>query len=698
MHGSQLRAEPALAEAPGGRPHLRAVLAPRRIAIVGASRNPRSLAGRYLDHLLKHEFPGEIIPINRAADEVRGLPAFPSLEAVPDPVDCALITIPGDAAFEAARVAAALDVPLTVMFTSGFAELGEAGRARQAELTEMFRSSRGRLLGPNCPGFVNTHASVAASVSAFVGGHEIPPGAVGIASQSGAVGGLIAERVLDAGASLSQLIFTGNEADVEIGEAVEALALEPACRVVTCFVEGLSDPERAAAGIRFAREQGKPVLVLATGRSEEGRRAAALHTGKLVTVGQGERALLEQGGAVLVDDLAVLAEAAVALATGDARSGGRRVGIVSTTGGLGGIAADQVREVGASLPRVPESVQATLAEQLPHYASTENPCDLADALTTVDELLQTAIAAFGSSGCYDALVVTMAVHPDWLADRLATDLVAATAATALPVIVLWPGGSMGSDAVAKAREGGVPVVESAPACGVALAAWARPAPDGRAPESLEPLAPAGGPRERDIKTALSEAGLEMPRSHVATSVDEVARAFRTLKSVAVMKAHDPVLDHKAGLGLVQRGVSSHRQATKVWRDFQRAADEADIELNEVLLEEEVHELGTEVLVSVRRTPLGLEVLIGPGGSTAELRGPRPLRIGPLSDDQCDAMGHELGIAEPRLPALRTAISAIQRLALAYGPALGVLEVNPVLLTSEGPIALDAKLRLAEGQR
>jgi acyl-CoA synthetase (NDP forming) len=677
---------------PLARPHLASVLSPRRIAIVGASRNPRSLAGRYLDHLLKHEFPGEIVPINRAADEVRGLPAYPSLEAVPGSLDCALITVPGDMAFAAAATAAELGIPLTVMFTSGFAETGPEGRARQAELTELFRRSSGRLLGPNCPGFVNARAGVAASVSAFVGGHEIPPGSVGIASQSGAIGGLIAERLLDVGASLSQLVFTGNEADTEIGEAIEALAMDPACRVIAAFVEGLSDAERAAAGLRFARARGVPVLVLTTGRSDEGRQAAALHTGKLLSVGQAERALLRQTGAVMVDDLTVLAESCAAIATGEPRVGGRRVGIVSTTGGLGGIAADNTRDAGSTLPPLPEPAQASLGRHLPAYASTQNPCDLADALTTVENLLQYAIAGFAESGCYDVLVVTMAVHPDWLADRLAADMVAATAEIELPLIVLWPGGSMGAAAVAAARAGGVAVVESSASLATVLQTWGMPAPVSELVEA-EPLPRAAGLGERDLKLALVAGGLDAPRSALAGSVDDVQRAFRGLGSVAVMKAHEPLLDHKARYGLVRRGIADHREAARAWRDFQRSAETAGLELNEVLLEEEVHDFGVEILVSVSRSTLGLELLVGPGGSTAELAGPRPLRIAPVSEDQTDEVGAELGLPAPLWPSLWRAVSAIQRLALAYGSELSVLEVNPVLLTEAAPIALDAKLRL-----
>jgi acetate---CoA ligase (ADP-forming) len=394
---------------------------------------------------------------------------------------------------------------------------------------------------------------------------------------------------------------------------------------------------------------------------------------------------------VMIDDLTVLSESCAAIATGEPRAGGRRVGIVSTTGGLGGIAADNARDAGSTLPPLPAPAQASLGRHLPAYASTQNPCDLADALTTVEHLLQYAISDFADSGCYDALVVTMAVHPDWLADRLAADMVAATAAIELPVIVLWPGGSMGVDAVAAARAGGVAVVESSASLATVLHTWGMPAP--ASPAEAEPLPRAAGLGERDLKLALVGGGLDAPRSELAGSVDEVLRAFRGLGSVAVMKAHEPLLDHKARHGLVRRGIADHRAAVRAWRDFQRRAETAGLEVNEVLLEEEVHDFGVEILVSVSRSTLGLELLVGPGGSTAELAGPRPLRIAPVSEDQTAEVGAELNLPAALWPSLWRAVSAIQRVALAYGSELSVLEVNPVLLTEAAPIALDAKLRL-----
>jgi acyl-CoA synthetase (NDP forming) len=678
----------------GTRPHLSEVLAPRRIAIVGASRNPRSLAARYLDHLLKHEFPGDLVPINRGADEVRGIAAVPSLEEVEGPLGCALITVPERDAAAAAITAARLEVPLVVMFTSGFGETGEEGRARQAELTAAFRASPSRLLGPNCPGFVNATASIGASVNAFVGGHEIPAGGVGIVAQSGAVGGLIAERVLDRGGGISQIVFTGNEADVEVGEAIEAVAMQEETRAVACFVEGFSDPDRALAGIERATRAGTPVLVLSVGRSDAGQKAAALHTGKLVAVGQAERGALRQAGAIMVDELTDLAEVATALATGPKRRGGPRVGIVSTTGGLGALVADQVRESGHELPPAPPSVQSALGEVLPSYASTENPCDLADALTTVDDLLQHSVGAFAASGEYDALLMTMAVHPHFLSAALAEDMVEAAAESALPLAVVWPGGSMGVEAVAAARAGDVPVLESTRSCGPLLDAWEVAAdPDRPRRVAPEPLARAAGPAERDLKLALAEAGLRAPEAVVVHSAEEAAAALDQLGPSAVMKGHDPALDHKATLGLVRRGVADPAAAAATWRDFQAAAASAGIELGEVLVERQEQALGLELLVSCRRSPLGLELLVGPGGSTAELAAARAVRLSPLAPAELAGIADEIGVPERSRPALATAVAAIQRLALAYGEQLDVLEVNPVALLADGPVALDAKLRL-----
>lgn len=672
-----------------GRPHLGGLLRPRRVAIVGASRDPRTLSGRYLDHLRRHGFPGEIVPINRRADEVQGIRAYPSLEAIPDRIDCAIISVPGAAAREAAETAARLRVPLTVLFASGFAESGKEGRRRQEDLADAFRATGSRLLGPNCPGFVNAGARIAAAVSAFAGGHDIPPGPVSIASQSGAVGGLIAERVLDLGCGLGGVIFTGNEADVEIGEAIEALTADPGCRAIACFAEGLRDPEAALAAVRRATAAGIAVLMMSAGRSEESQRAAALHTGKLVAVGEAERAALAQAGAVLIDDLIELAEASAAFIA-EPRRGSGRVGVISTTGGLGAIAADHVRAAGCSLPPLPGYVEAGLAEILPAYASTQNPCDFADALLTHDRLLQHAAEVFSGAGVYDALLVTMAVHPPWLADRLADDLVEAGAATTLPIMVLWPGGSMGADAVRKVREGGVPVLESGRACGAVLHALTERVL--LEPSSIAPGEPAEGPLENDLKQALAADGLRRPDAVLAGSVAEVERAWGRIGGAVVMKAHSPPVDHKARLGLVRRGITDARAAADTWRDFQRAAVAAGIELDEVLVEEEVSALGLEILVSCRRTSLGLELLVAPGGLVAEMACRRALRIGPLAAVGVGEMAREIGLPTERLDSLITVVESAQRLALAYGDELDILELNPVLLSDDGPFVLDAKLR------
>lgn len=678
------------------RPHLSELLAPERIAIVGASRNPRSLAARYLDHLLRHRFPGELIPINRSASEVRGIPALPSLQAIDGPIGCALITVPDEAAIEAAITAAGLGVGVVVMFTSGFAETGEQGRARQAELTAAFRGSGSRLLGPNCPGFVNAAARIGASVSAFVGGHDIPSGGVGIVAQSGAVGGLIAERVLDRGAGLSQLVFTGNEADVELGEAIEAVAAQEGTRVVACFVEGLIDAERALAGIERTTASGTPVLVLSVGRSDVGRKAASLHTGKLLAVGEAERAALAQAGAVLVDELVDLAEVAVAVSTGARRGGGRRVGIVSTTGGLGALVADQVRESGRQLPSASQSVQTALSEVLPSYASTQNPCDLADALTTREDLLQHAVAAFAASGRYDALLLTMAVHPGWLAQALAEDLIDAAARCELPLAVVWPGGSMGTDAVAAARAGGVPVLEATRSCGPLLQAWEVIAGAAVRPRrtALEPLQ-LQGTTERELKLTLARAGLRAPESRLARSAQQAAEALSELGRAAVLKAHEPAVDHKAAYGLVQRGIADESSARRAFEEIEAAAARAGIELESVLVEEQEQGIGLELLVSCRRSPLGLELLLGPGGSTAELAGARAVRLAPLLRSDVEAMCAEVGVPESAREGLLTALEAVQRLALGCED-LDVLELNPVVLLPDGPVALDAKIRLGAG--
>ena len=181
------------------------------------------------------------------------------------------------------------------------------------------------------------------------------------------------------------------------------------------------------------------------------------------------------------------------------------------------------------------------------------------------------------------------------------------------------------------------------------------------------------------------------------SAEEAAAALEELGPSAVMKGHDPTLEHKAALGLVRRGVPSDpASAGAAWDEFQAAAAAAGRELPEVLVERQEQALGLELLVSARRTPLGLELMVGPGGSTAELVASRPVRLVPLAAGEVADLAAELGVPERLLRPLATALDAVTRLALAYGDELEVLEVNPVLLLPDGPVALDAKLRTADG--
>jgi acyl-CoA synthetase (NDP forming) len=275
-------------------------------------------------------------------------------------------------------------------------------------------------------------------------------------------------------------------------------------------------------------------------------------------------------------------------------------------------------------------------------------------------------------------------------------MVESAAQIELPLVVVWPGGSMGVHAVGKARAGGVPILESVRSVGPLLDGWEATASEPAERPEPEPLGRAEGAAERDLKAALAAAGLEAPESRVARSVAEARAALEELGPTAVMKGHDPGLDHKAALGLVRRGIVDPDAAAAAWEDFQASAAGAGLELGEVLVERQEQALGLELLLSVRRTPLGLELLVGPGGSTAELAAERAVRLLPLADGELDEVAAEIGVPDRLHGPLGTAVAAIARLAAAYGEELDVLEVNPVLLLPDRPLALDAKLRTGGG--
>ncbi|MBY0331077.1 MAG: CoA-binding protein, partial [Acetobacteraceae bacterium] len=400
-------------------PPLDPLFRPRSVAIIGASTDPAKIGGRPIAYLKSGGYAGRILPVNPNAAEVQGLPSAPTLDAVAGEVDLAIVAVP------AAAVAAAIDacirkgVRAVVLFSAGYAELGDAGRAAQEAIVARCRAAGIRLLGPNALGLMNPGDGVYLTFSASMQNGPPRAGRVAIATQSGAVGTYCLTLLIDRGAGISHLVTTGNEGDVDVAACIDWLADDPATTVILTYLEGARDGARLLAALEKCRAAGKPVVAMKVGTSEVGAAATQSHTGTLAGADAGYDAAFEAGGAWRAGSLAEAVDIAAACTAGRLPRG-RRLGVITVSGGAGAFLADAAAAAGLEMPELPAEAQAAIRAVVA-FAGPRNPVDstaqIANDRTALDRMLEIMLR----HGRFDALVgflAFMGENPQRLADGL----------------------------------------------------------------------------------------------------------------------------------------------------------------------------------------------------------------------------------------------------------------------------------------
>jgi acyl-CoA synthetase (NDP forming) len=355
------------------------LFAPKSIAVIGASSDPSRLSGRPLEILVQHKYPGAVYPVNPGHDTIAGMPAYPSIMAVPGPVDVAAIIVPASRVVETLRECALAGVRSAAVFSSGFAEEGERGRLAEQQIAVIARNSGMRVLGPNAEGFFNSSERIPLTFSPTVdyerGLSNLVPGNVAVVSQSGGLGFAIFNGAQAVGLGTSHVVSTGNEADLGALEVAAYLLDDPATQVVALLVEGFRDDEDLGPVAVRARQSGKSLVVAKIGRSPVGVEAAAAHTAHRAGDDAVYQEAFDRGGVIRVSDQEDLLDACFALSR-PRRPAGRRVGILTTSGGAGVWLADACDAAGLEVPDLDASLQAELRPLMPSYGSPRNPVDV----------------------------------------------------------------------------------------------------------------------------------------------------------------------------------------------------------------------------------------------------------------------------------------------------------------------------------
>jgi acyl-CoA synthetase (NDP forming) len=684
------------------------VLAPRSIAIVGASESPDSWAPEIHRSLQHVGFRGQIYPINPKYDEVWGRPCLSSPLELPKGVDLLVFVVPAKVVVRMLDDVAKAGVRGVMVVSSGFAEAGDEGRALQEQLRAKALKHRLPVLGPNVEGFVNYVDRVAPYGTTPP--PEPVPGGISVISQSGTVAWTMNQLASDRGTGLRIILGVGNEAVVGLGDMFEWAASDPHTKLVTTYIETMRDVEGIQRGLDALRKAKKPILVCApAGRSEAARRSIVAHTGALAGNTALRDAWLKGHGAILVEDPVTMFEAAVLLSHHRKL---RTTGVAAAlqSGGACTLFAEATGAQGLTLPEFEPATKAKLRKVLPHFASQNNPLDVTGQAAVETEMYEGALEALASDPsvgfvAFDAFPPRLENEVVW-----AEHLLGRVRELQKETGVAFASVSMSAlSYIARAkrwtREEKLPFLQGHHAATGAIRALvdlqATPArsiaelpPHPNRAKALQMLRGLSGPLDEVQGAKLLELyGLRRPKELVAKNPAAAAAAARRIGFPLAVKALAPELPHKAKLGGVRLGLTNPTDVEVSAAEVLEAARRAGARAPQVLVQEMAH--GHEVLVgAVVDERFGACITIRPGGKLAEA-GEAVFVAAPLMakqalayvGSQADRCG--LDAAEHDLRAVAKAVEVIAYAAHDLRDRLTSLEANPLLVAKKGAVAVDA---------
>lgn len=532
-----------MASVPTGDASLARLLDPASIAIVGASDNPDKIGGRPIHYMRRHGYAGALYPINPQRAEVQGERAWPSLAALPAAPDLAIVAVAGEQAVRAVDDCAALGVAAAIVISAGFSETGEAGRALQDAMTARARAAGMRIVGPNSQGLANFGNGAIASFSTMFLEVEPGDGPVAVISQSGGMCAMVYGLLRQRGIGVRHVHATGNEADVSVAELACATLRDPEVGCVLLYLESLREAGPLAEAAALARARGVPLIVVKSGRSEAGARAAASHTGALANEDRAVDAFFEHHGILRARDPQELVRYAE-LALRSPLPQGPRVVVVSNSGASCVLASDAAAERGLEIAPLADATQQALAERLPGYATTVNPVDITAALLSNNGLFGQVLPVIGADPAADMFLLDIPVAGrGYDVASFAADAAGFAQAASKPVVVVaW------QDNVASAfRARGLPVYADEIQAMDALSALFRlrrlrerdgviPAPQDAVAVDPAPDAAGGFLSEAASLALLADNGLAVIEHAVCRTADEAVAAWRRIGAPVALKA------------------------------------------------------------------------------------------------------------------------------------------------------------------
>jgi acyl-CoA synthetase (NDP forming) len=677
---------------------------PKSIAVIGASGTPTKIGGVPIAHLKRYGFRGEIFPINPQYETIQDLRAYKSIKDVNKEIDLAIVAVPAAVALDALKEAADAKVKSIVLFTSGFAEVGEAGAKAQQQIAELSRKSGMRILGPNCLGVMSGASAVYATFSPVAATGIAKVGSIGLVSQSGAFGGFAYSLARERGLGLSHWVTTGNEVDVELADCLDWLVDDDATKVILAYMEGCRDGAKLLRALEKARAAKKPVVIVKVGRTELGAAAAASHTAALAGADAIYDAVFKQYGVWRAGTIEEAFDVAYAVSVaGVAR--GKSIGMLTASGGAGVLMADAAASLGLDAKPMPEAAQKQILARVA-FASARNPVDVTGQITSDHELMPLAYRLMLEDGDYDSLVVFQSAAglsargPELV--QQAIDMRAKHPDRVIAVSSLF------TPELHQKLDDGRVLAFADPSRAVraiaALASYASVAPAKAAALPKVEL-PRGMLSEAGALARLKVAGIPVMSHRVAINADDAMAAAEEFGFPVAAKIVSPDILHKTEIGGVALNLQSRDQVAKAFDDLMSRAKAAKPQARiEGVLIAPMIKGGVECILGVQRDPVfGPVVMFGLGGVLVEALRDVSFRLAPFDEAEARRMIDSIkaravldgwrGAPAADIDALADALVALSRFAAAAGENLESIDINPFVAMpkGKGAMALDAVL-------
>jgi acyl-CoA synthetase (NDP forming) len=702
-----------------------ALFTPGSIAIVGATETPGPAAN--IQRTLEASgFPGRIIPVNPNRPTVFDRPCFPSIGAVPEKVDLSIILVRPDHVVRAVQDSADAGVAATIIYSAGFAELSEAGRVAQAEITSIGMRSGMRIFGPNCVGFVNPPDRVASLV---VPPQSIPDGlragSAALVSQSGGLLISVLEYSAQLGLGYRLLVSTGNQADVTVLDAVQALLSAPDVRCIGLISEGIDDGRRLVDLAGKARSLDKTIVALKLGRSVGGAKAALTHTAALAGSQRVFDAACIASGIPQVTTIAGLVDHLILLEKPrPRRTGGSGIAVLTISGGTKILVADLAADYGLPLARLSTNTQQRLAARIPAIGTADNPLDVTAAAIEDSAVMGDCVRILAADAGVTAIALVMHLRKHGGSpshQRLVRAFCAAQAEVPvrLAVVSSIPEG-IGGFWKEDATSGDVPFLNDLASLAALraledspLSVSADASPLAAPPPAIRDAFDAGWATlgEVECRSLFESAGIAIPRGGIADTSPDAVRIAGELGYPVVMKLAAPALAHKTELGAVRLDLQDPDGVVGAYAHLVAIREAAPDLDGAVVLVEEMIPSGHELLVSVSSdAQFGSIVTVAMGGVFAEAIDDVAIGLAPVKLDEALAMLSRLhgirvlegwrGRAPAALAEAARVIVALSELGAALAPWVHSLEINPLIVTTDQAVAADGLgvLETARGSR